>query len=202
MEFRLYYRGPLLATTGGDSRVKHKHEIRRQLHKQLAELWKVQQPLLNISQTVFSDPDADKSSTTITQLEYIARRYERCGFRFVPLVSHTFGLVCGLEILFLRRDDPGALVMQGGDRDNRIKTLFDALRIPGNCSEVPSGPVDGENPFFCLLENDSMITELSVSTDRLLIPAISGEHQNEVLLIIKVKTKIVAPDRAYIEFSF
>jgi hypothetical protein len=34
-----------------------------------------------------------------------------------------------LNILFLRADIPGKVV-QSGDIDNRLKTLFDALRMP------------------------------------------------------------------------
>ena len=44
-------------------------------------------------------------------------------------------------------------------------------------------------PFYCLLENDSLVTELNVTTDRLLTPLKDGQHPNEVVLIIKVKVK-------------
>ena len=38
MQFRLIYEGPLFATTPGNNRAEHKHEIRRALHAQLKEL--------------------------------------------------------------------------------------------------------------------------------------------------------------------
>jgi hypothetical protein len=85
--------------------------------------------------------------------------------------NNKFGLACSLDILFLRRDSPGNLVRSGGDIDNRINTLFDALRRPENGEEVagfPPGP--NEDPFFCLMETDSLVTEVSVITDRLLLP--------------------------------
>lgn len=81
------------------------------------------------------------------------------------------------------------MILQGGDIDNRIKTLFDALQIPDDCNEVDGAPEEGEDPFFCLLQNDSLVTELSVVTDRLLTPLKDGQHPNEVVLIIKVKVK-------------
>jgi hypothetical protein len=58
------------------------------------------------------------------------------------------------------------------------------LRAPQTADEVPKGttPDASENPFYCLLESDTLITELSVTTDRLLKP-VSESH---VLLIIKV----------------
>src|SRR6266849_6098917 len=52
------------------------------------------------------------------------------GKQFVPLVRQSLALACSLDILFLRREEPGSLILQGGDIDNRIKTLFDALKMP------------------------------------------------------------------------
>ncbi|HZO42622.1 MAG TPA: hypothetical protein VFE97_25630 [Methylomirabilota bacterium] len=51
-------------------------------------------------------------------------------FWFVPLISQRAGLIVELDVLFLRPQLPGAVVSSGGDLDNRIKTLLDALRIP------------------------------------------------------------------------
>jgi hypothetical protein len=50
----------------------------------------------------------------------------------------------------LRADIPGKVV-QSGDIDNRLKTLFDALRMPASdleMAECASGPANGEEPFF------------------------------------------------------
>lgn len=102
----------------------------------------------------------------------------------MPLVHKYQHLICGLDILFLRRENPGDLILQGGNIDNRIKTLLDALRIPNDCNEIDSAPEEGEDPFFCLLQNDSLVTELNVVTDKLLTPLKAGQHPNEVVLII------------------
>ncbi|MGH7239183.1 MAG: hypothetical protein ACREHG_03845 [Candidatus Saccharimonadales bacterium] len=66
---------------------------------------------------------------------------------------------------------PGS-VIQAGDIDNRLKTLIDALRIPANGSELVGNEVSraDENPFFCFLEDDEQVTQLSVQTDTLLDP--------------------------------
>ena len=57
-------------------------------------------------------------------------------------------------------------------------------------SEIPNGdtPNQDENPFFCVLEDDSLITKVSVKTDRLLTTAPSD---NYVHLLLTVKTKMV-----------
>jgi len=88
-----------------------------------------------------------------------------------------------VDILFLRRDNPGGLIKTGGDIDNRIKVLFDGLRMPDNHNQVPEPPGPGENPFHCLLENDSLITDVCITTDQLLLPLGDQEKIHDVLLV-------------------
>jgi hypothetical protein len=46
---------------------------------------------------------------------------------------------------------------------------------------------EDESPFFCLLEDDSLITSLSVTADRLLMPQTgSGHCIHDVFLVIRV----------------
>lgn len=177
MEFRLIYEGILLTASRSDTRATHKHAIRKKLHKQLAELWQVH-PLLQKMSTQRIPPDG------LTYQEKLARRFERCGFHFVPLVSEEVEATCSLDILILRREPAGNVRF---DIDNRLKTLFDALRIPKDCDEVKAQPDDSEKPFFCLLEDDSHITSISVTTDRLLTPVEIGRSEKEVFLVINVK---------------
>jgi len=80
----------------------------------------------------------------------------------------------------LRNDAPGALI-RSGDLDNRIKTVFDALRMPTNVDELGGydAPAEEEDPFYCLLEDDYLITHLSVETDRLLEPSGQASDAND-----------------------
>ena len=124
-----------------------------------------------------------------TMLDETADNYARCGFRFVPLISKRNGLGCSLDILFLRRDEPGD-VMKGGDLDNRLKVLCDGLKIPTECSQLTGFTPDAdENPFYCLMEDDSLITEIKITTDRLLLPI--EAHENEVMLVIHATAVIL-----------
>src|ERR1700687_822862 len=103
---------------------------------------------------------------------------------------------CSLDILFLRRDGPGSLVRSGGDIDNRLKVLFDALRMPQTPDEVCGdtlGP--DEDPFFCLLEDDKLISKAQVDTNWLLTPPGAGEKIHDVHLIIGVKTVVVGSNK-------
>jgi hypothetical protein len=63
-------------------------------------------------------------------------------------------------------------VFQAGDIDNRIKTLIDALRRPCTATELAGNeiPLEGEDPFYCLMEDDKQVTHLEVETDLLLDP--------------------------------
>lgn len=192
VEFRLSYTGPLLSTQrdaqGGQvykvNQRQNRHEIRRVFHRQLADLWQVT-PFLRTGER--SGPDLVLLSKLPHDYrkETVAARYNMYGFNFVPLVTPELDLLCGLEILFLRPDRPGDVVWRG-DIDNRLKTLIDALKVPEPNEEYSSRtPADDEQPMFCLLSDDKLITKLTVETDQLLAPT----SADSVSLMITVRIK-------------
>lgn len=191
MDFRLIYRGPLRAS-GNDvekevrARNIHKHEIRKELHPQIKELWKYPPLNRNFGKSVepyhpqYLDPNHPRGQKT-------------CGeHRFVALVRSDLELTAELDILFLRREFPGTVILRGGDLDNRLKTLLDALRIPKTPQEIPEDyhPRDDEAPLFCLLEDDSLVTSLTISASILLDPTV---QDSDVHLVMHVHVK--GPDR-------
>jgi hypothetical protein len=188
MEFRLIYEGQL--PSNGNALIKH--AIRKQFHVQLAELWDKHRTL-----QLAKERYSLGSGGSGTFLNKLARKFQLEGFHFVPLINATaFGLVCELDVLFMRRGVPGNLLIEGGDIDNRIKTLLDALRIPHNKNEIVGSPEAHEEPyFFCLLEDDALVTRINVNTDRLLKPLNSeiGHPENEVFLVIHVIAKAAEP---------
>jgi len=172
MEFMLTYRG-LLKSNGS---LQHKNQIRKHFHTQLARLW-TEKPLK------FNDGilTGDQGLGGISIVQSIN------GILFAPLVSEKLHLIADLEILLLRPEAPGQIITQSGDIDNRLKTLFDALRMPKDVNESNSLAVDNTStPFYCLLEDDNLITSLSVTSGTLLEQV---DNASEVLLVIKVKTK-------------
>ncbi len=178
MEFTLHYRGELRS----NGRPEHKHELRRHFHRQLKDLWNhlplsVFYPKL-VAATLVDEPKEGQVS--------LVRKKQ--GYTFVPLVSESVALVAELTVLLLWPAAPGAIVSSGGDIDNRLKTLLDSLKYPSEANALPpeSSPSSDESPFFCLLEDDSLITKLSVETDRLLEPVNS---KAEVELTIRVHTR-------------
>lgn len=117
MEFRLVYEGALKAK----ATPKHKHEIRKALHPRLKELWQ-HPPLVNVPYFLIKKgtaPPARKIAELVTEVG---------PFSFASLVDSSLGVIAELEVVILKPEGPGSVVRQGGDLDNQLKTLFDALR--------------------------------------------------------------------------
>lgn len=194
MEFRLTYEGKLLGASRTDTRARHKHDIRRVFHPQLRRWWDIT-PTLN---SMFDPPagaiNINRDDWT-KRRDALPERFHCGGYRLVPLVTKDLGLTCAIEILFLRPDPPGSLI-SSGDIDNRLKTVFDALRIPADAAELGGhSPAENENPFYCLLEDDRLISRVSVETDVLLQPTspANADDPNDARLLIAVKLKPVDP---------
>jgi len=182
VEFTLVYEGELFAYK--EDRAAHKHAIRRQFHPQLKQVWESKLPhWISSTRPSRMIRRIDAGSPILQQ---VASRFAICGYRFVPLVLEELVLACKLDILFLRREIGLGRIVQGGDLDNRLKTLFDGLRVPHDGKEIGgSAPLEGEDPFFCLLQDDSLITEVKVRADTLLTPT-TPQTANDVKLIIGV----------------
>ncbi len=196
MEFRLTYAGPLPATQGNkvgsprSPKLQQKHAIRQKLHPQLKRLWDIT-PFLSTGGRSGPSAIVTEDSTDVPphDVASLAAKYSLYGWNFVPLVTEDLNLICGIDILFLRPQTPGQ-VISAGDLDNRLKTLFDALRIPVP-EERYSGrvPEDDEKPLFCLLADDKLITKVSVETDQLLEFVGSSPNDGDVRLVITVRLR-------------
>lgn len=201
LEFRLTYQGSLPPEKWSYSepfaRAKDKHKLRKYFHLQLRELWKQHPDLRRQAETRFTVQEggfAKRIAPVVpgepgkTWVEHIADNHVRCnGNRFVPLISEAGGFTCALNILFLRRDNPGSLLDNAGDVDSRLKVLLDGLRMPTEVKELGGYVVEeDENPFYCLLEDDKLITSISITTDRLITALQQDENINDVVLVVHV----------------
>jgi hypothetical protein len=186
LEFRLTYEGILLGASRSDTRAKHKQEIRKVFHAQLKRFWEIH-PAFESYQPVDENTSQTAARDAKHKYDALVERYARCGYNFVPIATRTLSVLCSINILFLRPDVPGA-ILQSGDIDNRLKTIFDALRLPRDKNELGGfdTPADGEDPFFCLLEDDSLISHVSVETDTLLQPTGDEWEVNDARLVVTV----------------
>ena len=160
MEFYLTYQGLLKSNRGP----RDKQMIRRAFHPQLRELTKY--------------PPYPKKPEGLVS---------RGDFTFAPIVNKAIGIGADVSITMLRPEAPGHFVMQGGDIDNKVKTLLDAFSVPQDNQILKDDhPVPDESPLFCLLEDDNLITSLEIKTGRLLVPT---DNPSEVFLMIHVRTR-------------
>ena len=102
------------------------------------------------------------------------------GKQFRPLVRKSLDLTCTLNFLFLRQEEPGALIKKAGDIDNRIKVFIDALEMP---SEDLDGD-EGDDINLPLLERDSLVRGIEINTERLLLP--EEDFPNQVHMVVEV----------------
>ena len=169
MEFYLKYDGPLKSNAGA----KDKHKIREYFYPQMKTLWDIK-PLSHYKKD-FLNPD--KSLSVLKEVDNVA---------FAPLVSSVLKFICQLDITILWPEEPGVISEQGGDIDNRLKTLFDALQCPDihQIKPVKESFAD-KQPFFCLLENDKLITSVNIRTHTLL----RSENKTDVSVLIHVVVK-------------
>jgi len=191
VEFRLSYAGRLYASGNSNPRAGHKHDIRRVFHPQLRNLWRATNNLKSLLDPLPEHAITINAGPYENRLQKLPERF-RCGeYGLVPLVTEDLALICGLEILMLRPDPPGSLI-KSGDIDGRLKTLFDALRMPGPDTNELGGnrPTEDEIPFYCLLQDDRLISQVSVQTDLLLEPVTGGLiDRNDVRLIVTVRLR-------------
>jgi hypothetical protein len=175
LDFTLTYDG-IVPSGGKGSHVPEKQAMRRAFHPQL-RAWLTTGPLA----ATF------KSLDQSTWQQFVLKPLSPfTGFKFVPVVAKSLNVICELDILMLKPEEPGRFVKNDGDLDNKLKILFDALRMPLDKGEVPPSdkPRPDEQPhFYCLLEDDALITKVTLRAERLLV---LNPDPNSVRLIINV----------------
>jgi hypothetical protein len=203
MKFTLIYDGDL-PSSGNHPKISDVSRIRNEFHDQLVDLWDSHLVLRQLARTARTKEKKSTDLATVTYLpelpaydwpipplppgwiDFCAPIQVPNSAAYIPLVRKSLNLACALDILFLRHEDPGSLVLQGGDIDGRIKTLFDALRMP-NEAEEKAGGLPIANPLYCLLQSDSLISDLSIKTGRLLGARTKEPHSVRLTIDVTVK---------------
>ena len=210
MKFTLIYDGELPAS-GNSSKAAYAGNIRNALHLQLFDLWRRDIILRTLARTARTIPDPNSGylvgqnpiwspSKLPDWNEPIPRlldgQTDFCASiavpnmgSFIPLVRNSLYLACDLSILFLRHDDDLRVLQKGGDLDNRIKTLFDGLKMPRHIDEQ-GGIRPSSDPLYVLLQDDALIHSFSVKTGKLLGTNVE-KQENLVRLTIDVTIKVL-----------
>lgn len=199
LEFRLLYQGEI-KSSGNESKPEAVHTIRKVLHPQLRRQWEINSALRQLA--IFSGDEISRAGLEALQTEQgrfehgirsLGRQRMNFGFQFIPLVTEDHSVRCSIDILLLRPGDK-RLILSQGDIDGQVKTICDALRIIKNQKEVVSPPEQDEEPFFCLLEDDRLISEVRVTADELLLlPSERNVKPNDAFAVIHVKTNAKYP---------
>jgi hypothetical protein len=184
MKFRLLYEGEIAPRKRAN--LQDIHAIRMALDPQLRALW--QFPPLSISAPNLLQYKVENDPSSIGLAE------TRGNWPFIPIVSKKIDLQCALDITFLRRQAPGQLIGDGGDIDNRLKTLLDALSVPPLSQQdfFREEVIEPGRAIFCLLQDDSLVIRLAVETDRLLRPT-----SNEYDLVALIQVHVTASRLTY-----
>jgi hypothetical protein len=208
VDFRLLYSGELFASSRTDTRALHKHALRRQFHPQLRRLWDVNKNLRQLAVHAGLRAAGISTDSMLPRIgggqaepswfnagiTAIGENWNRAGYQFVPLITSYIAVRCSLDVVLLRPEEDRFIFLRG-DIDGQIKTLFDALRMPADPAEAGGiGPQDDETPFFCLLEDDNLISEVRVTTDQLLLlPTERKVRANTCNVVIHVKLSHKTP---------
>lgn len=196
MRFHLVYHGPLPGN-GNKPKPDDVRDIRDFLHPQLAMVWETHAALKRLRSTArvargpgrflgsLESPFDDEGRAAWPLQEGFVDLREpvsKGDKTYHPLVRESLDLNCSLEIRFPRQENPGQLVLQGGDLDNRIKTLL-------GFSKQKLKQITCKKLSYCLMEIDTPVSGINVSTDRILFPV--TEYPNEAHLVIKVMIRVL-----------
>lgn len=202
MDLTLTYRGLLPASQQGSSKVAEKHAIRECFSRQLKKKFATHATLVNWSRDpgravlkagkVVWAADAAKHVSCFCDVEAF-------GYTFRSVVAGHNGLACHLDIELWSRELHGVL-LSDGDLDNRLKTLIDSLTMPRHENQIPAIGELSPDPTFCLLEDDSLVTKLSVSVERWDEEPAPGERPAVVQVRVRAHIEPYEP-RAY-HFGF
>lgn len=185
MEFCLHYYGKLKSRDNAAG----KHAIRQELHEQVKAL------CMSEALSHLFKPDIDETRIAEDKPMFV----EHGGKRYWFLISEHLATVVDLNVTILVPHEVGKIIHNGGDIDNRIKTLFDALRVPSVESEIPSSDsFDYKTTgMYCLLQDDKLINRISVQSYRDYAP----HDEGSVRCLIEISTRITRATWVNIGFA-
>ncbi len=203
MKFTLIYDDDLPAA-GNNTPAVPASKIRNKLHPQLLDLWQTHVVFRQLARTArttksgatwgsgqYNSPNLPDYNEPIRpvfegQIDLCAAIDVPNVGQFNPVIRKSLHLACALDILFLRHEQPFNLMKNGGDIDNRLKTLFDGLRMPDPKAEY-KGDLPAANPLCVLLEDDALISDVSIKSGMLLGDPIKNKHLVRLTIDVTIK---------------
>jgi hypothetical protein len=186
MKFKLIYYGELM--TNPKKRSQHISDIRMKFHNQLKQLVELE-PWNHLKEHMML-PVATKQPIITKNIG---------GVEFNPIISDKMKMFAELDITMLHPESVG---FARADIDNRIKTLMDGLRAPQNAHEIGENTPKNMGPIYTLLDDDHLVSKLSVNTSHLLTDngifsdncakkkSAKAEENPKLFLLINVKLRL------------
>jgi hypothetical protein len=207
VEFHLSYQGPLPACNSNrdDAKSEYKQAIRIEFADQLRLHWNREWMLMNAKHRGLDVIPVVNRRAVVTELIRYNKMHflvEMCGYRWLPIVTRANGLTCEIDVLLKRRSEPGEIFVSGddgGDLDNRLKILLDALRMPLSPNECPGnqcGPGERDGQWIervVVLEDDSLISKVTIEARQLNTEPKSGQGSDWAEVDIKATLKTLHP---------
>ena len=158
MIFELLLSVEIASRSATKSRMRCIDNLREQIDAQMRRVW-MASPLRQVDETKrFRERANSKDGMSVVR--------KVGGTRFIPLICEELQLAADLQVTFY--EPTGSLGVAGdvADADNRLKTLFDALRAPHSTDEM--GRHDYGEECYTLLSDDRLIWAVRVNRVRLL----------------------------------
>lgn len=178
MKFKLLYFGEVLSNP--KKRAQHIADIRMQFHPQLKKLIE-HSPWNNLSNYMM--PGATKSPIITKHIG---------GIDWNPIITPTLKMIAELDIQMLH---PEIVGVARTDVDNRVKTIMDGLRCPQNEHEIGENTPKNMGPIYTLLDDDHLVTKISVNTSHLLSTDVfkngSNGFNEPIFMMIDVNVRVV-----------
>jgi hypothetical protein len=205
LQITLTYSGPVPACQGPDKHTEQKHKIRMCFSKQLEHKFSHMPTLMHWGEHLSRVQLVEGRAVVPPIIAHAEPFYEMetCGYLGVPIVAAHNGLGCHLDIEVMRRSGAGGVLAggdNGGDIDNRLKPLLDALALPLQPNQVPGHQWGQGQRMYCLLEDDALVSQLTISIKKWDEDPATPEQADHVQLRVDASIFIVAI-RAY-HFGF
>ena len=127
-------------------------------------------------------PDASKSPIITRHIG---------GIDWNPIITPNLKMIAELDILLMH---PEIVVVPHSDIDNRVKTILDGLRCPQNEHEIGQNTPRDAGPIYTLLDDDHLVTKLTVNTSHLLSPDLfpcdTEKSPDAVFMLIDVNVRV------------
>lgn len=176
MKFKLLYFGDILINP--KKRSQHISDIRMQFHPQLKKLIE-HSPWTHL--TNYMMPNATKSPITTKHIG---------GIDWNPIITPNLKLLAEIDVLMLH---PEIVGVARSDIDNRLKTILDGLRCPQNDHEIGENTPKNIGPIYTLLDDDHLVTKLTVNTSHLLgteMFAENGRTNDTVFVMLDINVRV------------